>query len=98
MLRLAEATLGALADRVRLHEGCLDTAPVGPFDAATCLLTFHFLPLEERRRTLHQILRRLKPGAPFIVGHHSFPQHQDEQAMWLARYAAFTVANGADRT
>ncbi|WP_246559048.1 class I SAM-dependent methyltransferase [Hymenobacter piscis] len=97
MLRLAKATLGPLAERVRLHEGYLDTAPEGPFDAATCLLTFHFLPLAERRRTLQQIMRRLQPGAPFVVAHHSFPQSAAEQAVWLARYAAFTVANGADR-
>jgi len=97
MLRLAEATLGPLMDRVRLHESYIDTAPEGPFDAATCLLTFHFLPLEERRHTLQQILRRLKPGAPFVVAHHSFPQEENERAVWLARYAAFTVANGADQ-
>lgn len=96
MLRLAQATLGSLANRVHLHEGYIDTAPEGPFDAATCLLTFHFLPLEERRRTLQQILRRLQPGAPFVVAHHSFPQHEPEQAQWLARYAAYTVAQGAD--
>ncbi|MFC6225020.1 class I SAM-dependent methyltransferase [Hymenobacter artigasi] len=95
MLRLAEATLGPLASRVRLHEGYTDTAPAGPFDAATCLLTCHFLPLEDRRRMLQQILHRLKPGAPFVVAHHSFPQ--EEQAVWLACYAAFTVAAGADR-
>ena len=97
MLRLAQATLGSLTDRVHLHEGTMDTAPEGPFDAATCLLTFHFLPLEERRHTLQQILRRLQPGAPFVVAHHSFPQHEPERAVWLARYAAYTVANGADR-
>jgi tRNA (cmo5U34)-methyltransferase len=97
MLRLAGATLGPLMDRVQLHEGYIDTAPEGPFDAATCLLTFHFLSVAERRHTLQQILYRLKPGAPLIVAHHSFPQEEDERAVWLARYAAFTVANGADR-
>ncbi|MBG8554107.1 class I SAM-dependent methyltransferase [Hymenobacter guriensis] len=98
MLRLALATLGPLATRVQFHEGYIDAAPAGPFDAATCLLTCHFLPLEERRHLLQQVLRRLQPGAPFVVAHHSFPQHPDEQAVWLARYAAFSVAaGGADQ-
>lgn len=97
MLRLAEATLGALASRVRLHEGYIDTAPEGPFDAATCLLTLHFLSLEERRHTLQQIQRRLKPGAPFVVAHHSFPQHENERELWLARYAAFNVSSGIEQ-
>lgn len=52
MLVLATQTLGALAARVELHEGYIDSAPSGPFDAATCLLTLHFVPQDERRRTL----------------------------------------------
>ena len=52
MLRLAERTLGPLAARARLHEGYIDDAPEGPFDAATCLLTLHFVTPEARRRTL----------------------------------------------
>src|SRR5262245_32135158 len=51
MLKLAEATLGPLASRVRLHHGYIDAAPEGPFDAAACLLTLHFIPPEERLRT-----------------------------------------------
>ena len=96
MLQLAEATLGPLLPRVRLHEGYVDSAPEGPYDAATCLLTLHFLPLEERRRTLQQILRRLRPGAPLVVAHHSFPQQAGERERWLARYAAFSVSSGID--
>ena len=57
-----------------LHEGLIDDAPDGPFDAATCLLTLHFLPADERRRTASEIRRRLKPGAPFVAAHSSFPQ------------------------
>ena len=44
MLRLAERTVGRDMDRVELIEGYIDDAPPGPFDAATCLLTLHFLP------------------------------------------------------
>jgi len=94
MLGLAKRTLGPLASRVDLHEGYIDSAPVGPFDAATCLLTLHFIPEDERRRTLAEVHRRLRPGAPFVVAHHSFPQGNGERAKWLARYAAFAVASG----
>ena len=94
MLGLAKRTLGSLASRVDLHEGYIDGAPEGPFDAATCILTLHFIPEEERRRTLAEVHRRLKPGAPFVVAHHSFPQHDGEKARWLSRYAAFAAASG----
>ncbi|OQW52063.1 MAG: methyltransferase [Candidatus Raskinella chloraquaticus] len=95
MLDLARRTLGPIASRVDLYEGYIDTAPVGPFDAATCLLTLHFLAEDERRRTLAEVHRRLKPGAPLVVAHHSFPQEGGEKAKWLARYVAFSVASGA---
>lgn len=94
MLGLAEGTLGTLASRVEFHEGYIDGAPAGPFDAATCLLTLHFIPEDERRRTLVEVHRRLRPGAPFVVAHHSFPQDGGEKAKWLARYAAFAAASG----
>ncbi len=94
MLDLARRTLGPHTSRVEFHEGYIDTAPAGPFDAASCLLTLHFIPQDERRRTLAEVHRRLKPGAPFVVAHHSFPQHGEEKAKWLARYAAFAVASG----
>jgi len=54
---------------VSLTQGYIDEAPIGPFDGATCLLTLHFLSREERLRTLQEIARRLRPGAPLIVMH-----------------------------
>lgn len=96
MLALARQTLGALNPRVQLHHGYIDDAPDGPFDAATCLLTLHFLASDERRRTLAQIHRRLKPGAPFVAVHSSFPQGPDERPLWLSRYAAFAAASGVN--
>lgn len=96
MLKLATATLGPLASRVQLHQGYIDIAPEGPFDAATCLLTLHFIQPEERLRTLREVHRRLKPGAPFVAAHLSFPQGDAESSVWLSRYAAFGAANGAD--
>jgi len=96
MLALAERTVGVHAPRVRLHEGIIDVAPNGPFDAATCLLTLHFLGVDERLRTAREIRRRLNPGAPFVAAHSSFPQGKDERATWLSRYSAFAVASGVD--
>ena len=96
MLKLAQTTLGPFASRVRLHQGYIDEAPQGPFDAATCLLTLHFVPLEERRRTVMEVRRRLKPAAPFVVAHLSFPQGETERALWLSRYVAFAVASGVE--
>jgi len=96
MLKLAERTLGQLNARVELQQGYIDDAPAGPFDAATCLLTLHFLGADERRRTAREIHRRLKPGAPFVAAHSSFPQAHGERAQWLSRYAAYAIASGAD--
>jgi tRNA (cmo5U34)-methyltransferase len=88
MLKLAERTLGSLAARATLHQGYTEDAPGGPFDGATCLMTLHFLSLEERQRTTAEVHRRLKPGAPFVVAHFCIPQG-DERAVWLSRYATY---------
>lgn len=98
MLDLAEKTLGPLASRARLHEGYIDDAPDGPFDAATSFLTLHFLGPDERRRTAAEVRRRLAPGAPFVVAHMSLPQRDaDERAMWLSRYAEYAHDSGISR-
>lgn len=96
MLQLAKQVLGPLASRVTLTEGTIDDAPLGPFDGATCLLTMHFLPLEERRRTAAEVRRRLKPGSPFVVAHFSIPNGEGERALWLSRYAKFAIASGIE--
>ena len=96
MLALARQTLGSQQHRVDWQEGFIDTAPLGPFDGATCLLTLHFLTAEERLHTLQQLLLRLKPGAPLVVAHHSFAQSPSEKIRWLKRYAAFASAAGDD--
>lgn len=97
MLQLAQATLGPLAAHVDFHQGYAHTAPTGPFDGATCLLTLHFVPLQERLATLQAIRQRLRPGAPLVTAHLSFPlAPPEERARWLARYAAFAMASGVD--
>jgi tRNA (cmo5U34)-methyltransferase len=96
MLELARRTLGPLASRVDLLQGYVDAAPEGPFDAASCLLTLHFVAIDERRRTLREIHRRLKPGAPFVATHISFDRSEAGRSLWLSRYAAFAISNGVD--
>ena len=94
MLALARKTLGSLASRVRLHEGYIDSAPPGPFDGASCLLTLHFLPRDERLATLKALHRRMKPGAALVVAHHSFSNDMADPDRWLKRNAAYGVASG----
>ncbi|QEG01570.1 hypothetical protein Mal15_56470 [Stieleria maiorica] len=96
MLQLAKQTLGPHASRVALHEGKVDVAPRGPFDAATCILTMHFADIDERRQMLTAIRRRIKPNGPFIAVHLSFPQSGAARAQWLSRYAAYVVSSGVD--
>jgi tRNA (cmo5U34)-methyltransferase len=97
MLAVARDTLGPLVSRVELLEGYIDDAPDRAFDGATCLLTLHFLSAEQRLHTLLGLRRRLKPGAPLVVAHHSFPQGPGEQRRWLERYAAFAIASGVPK-
>lgn len=94
MLSLAARTLGPLADRAALIQGYIDDAPDVACDGATCLLTLHFLSLEERRATLRSLKRRLKPGAPLVIAHHSVPDAMDEKLAWFGRWAAFAAASG----
>lgn len=94
MLQLAGKTAAAHASRIQLHEGYIDAAPDGPFDAATCILVFHFMTPEQRLDALRQLRRRLKPGAPFVLAHISFPQSEPERSRWIARHVAFGAAAG----
>lgn len=91
MLDLAARILGPLKERVDLHQGYVDGAPSGPFDGATCFLVMHFLQPDERLHTLQEIRKRLRPGAPFILAHHSC-EDGEERERWLARSIAFAGA------
>ena len=92
MLALAEQALGPLNTRVELLEGYI--APDVRFDGASCLLTLHFLDAGQRLHTLRELHRRLQPGAPLVVAHHSVPQDPAGKLRWLQRYAAFAEASG----
>jgi len=96
MLRLAQQVISPHNARVRLHEGYIGSAPEESFDAATCILTFHFIPREQRLETLKELRRRLKDGAPLVLVHLSFPQTEPERSTWIARHVAFGLPDGAD--
>ncbi|MEM7098684.1 MAG: class I SAM-dependent methyltransferase [Pseudomonadota bacterium] len=96
MLDEAQARLESVMDRVTLHHGFIDTAPVGPFDGATSLLTLHFLEASERLETIRKIVARLRTGAPFVAVHSSFAQNEPDRNLWLSRYERFAVASGVD--
>jgi tRNA (cmo5U34)-methyltransferase len=95
MLELARAAMGPLAARAVLHEGYVTEAPSGPFDAATCLLTLHFLPPEDRLGTLREIRDRLHPGGPLLTFHHS-PPAGDARNAWLERHARYAAGPEGD--
>jgi tRNA (cmo5U34)-methyltransferase len=72
MLAVARKRLEAegLLSRTRLHVGELHTLPPGPpFDGAQMMGVLHHVAEEEARlELLREVTRRLKPGAPFVVG------------------------------
>lgn len=94
MLDLARRTTSSCADRIKLVEGRVDQAALGPFDGTTCLLTLHFLDRNERLHTLREIKRRLKPGGAFVMVHHTSPDGLAER--WLTRSALFADHAGND--
>jgi tRNA (cmo5U34)-methyltransferase len=96
MLHLAEQVAGPHAARMRFHRGYIDGASDGPFDAATSILIFHFIPHDQRLETLRQVRRRLKIGAPFVLVHLSFPQAEPERSIWIDRHVAYGRSNGLE--
>lgn len=89
--------LVAASERVDWHHGYIFDAPLGPYDAATCLLTLHFVPDDgAKERTLAEIRRRLKPGAPFVLVDLCIDLASPESAISLNRYRDFALESGAD--
>lgn len=96
MLSLASTALRPFASRVQLHQGYIEAAPKGPFDAASSLLTLHFTNEAERYRTLCEIHARLKSGGVFVAMHYSIPQSDGARDLWLSRCADFAISSGVE--
>ena len=96
MLTVARSTLRELALRCDLIEGIVETAPAGPFDAASCLLTLHMIPDDgSKLATLQAIRTRLRPGAPFVIVDHCLERADPQFERRIDRYARFALASGA---
>jgi len=92
--RMRQADAG---ERVDWHHGYIFDAPPGPFNAATCLLTLHFVPDDgAKEQTLREIRRRLKPGAPFVLVDLCIDLGSPDSAIALNRYREFALESGAD--
>lgn len=89
MLALARTIAAEHVRRIELRQGYIEDASDGPFDAAVSILTFHFIAREQRLETLRQLRRRLRPGAPLVLAHISFPQDEPERSTWIARHVAY---------
>jgi tRNA (cmo5U34)-methyltransferase len=71
-------------------DGYIFDAPEGPFDAATCMLTLHFVPDDGGKlETLKAIRNRLKPGAPFVLAHLSIDKNDPASGRQFDRYLKF---------
>ena len=98
MLQIANEVIGPeLGERVELIEGTVEDAPLGPFDAATCILVLGVLPDEGAKSTvLEGVRRRLKPGAPFLLVDQCLDRAAPDFEQRLDRYAAYARASGVD--
>lgn len=78
-------------------EGLIFDAPNGPFDAATCLLTLHFVPDDGAKlETLKAVKARLKPGAPFFMAHLSVDKNDPKSEQKFDRYLRFSQDSQLD--
>jgi len=99
MLKRAEDKLAKRNAQARLtpHAGLVDTAPTGPFDAATAFLVLHFVPDDgSRLAQMRAIHARLRPGAPFLLINGATSMQGPDFERDLQRYAAHAINGGAD--
>lgn len=63
--RLADTPVGR---RSQVHSVAIDSLDDRDFDAATCILTAHFVPDDGAKLAFFEAIRsRLKPGAPLVI-------------------------------
>lgn len=97
MLNIARGRAGddGFEGRTDYVEGLVFDAPNGPFDAATCLLTLHFVPDDGARlETLRAVKARLKPGAPFLLVTLCIDLKDARAETHLQRYADYALQSG----
>lgn len=95
MIAEAKQKLGAVADRVDWVEGYIEDAPELAADAATCLLTLHFVPDDGGKlATLRQIHARLKPGGAFAVVDYCVHKGAPNYRRQMNRHATFARESG----
>jgi tRNA (cmo5U34)-methyltransferase len=89
MLNLARLNIAAenLPNKVELHQTDVRNLNDENFDAATCILTLHFVPDDGAKLALLQAVRkRLRPGAPFYlvdgVREADEAEYQENVAAW----------------
>lgn len=98
MLDQARTTVNQVnaGSRVTWVHGYISDAPQGPFDAATSLLTLHFMEDNgEKLNALVSIKARLKPGAPLILVDLCMDQTADDFDYCRNRYSTFALNSGA---
>lgn len=84
-------------DRVDWVEGYIFDAPQDPFEAATCMLTLHFVPDDGGKlETLQALRARLKPGAPFFAAHLAIDKTAPDADRQFERYARFVELGGME--
>ncbi|MFT3997403.1 MAG: class I SAM-dependent methyltransferase [Asticcacaulis sp.] len=93
MIAQGRAYLGD-PSQVEWVEGLIFDAPTemsgGAFDAATCMLTLHFVADDGAKLdTLKAVRSRLKPGAPFFMAHLSVDKADPASEQRFDRYLAF---------
>ena len=101
MLDQARAAIGKenLSDRVEWVCGYIPDAPAGPFDAATCMLTLHFVEDDGRKLDALKAIRgRLRPGAPFVLVDLCLDKSALDYDHRRDRYARFALTSGAAPT
>ena len=98
MLDLARAVAGPVAgDRMTLVEGTAQDAPAGPFDAATCILVLGLIADDGSKLSLlEEVLRRLTPGAPFILVDQCIDRSAPDVERRLTRYSSYALRSGVD--
>ena len=98
MIAEARARLRACGADARTTwiEGYVFDAPAAQYDAATCLLTLHFVPDDgQKLKTLQAIRDRLRPGAPFVLVDCCMDKSAANFAERLDRYCQFAFDSGA---